>query len=81
MEKKYHAMINDIAAQVTFYKGKKYSAKIWKAQLIEQFAEEKRMMGEPLSNDVETTSSLDGLRTITIRPSSTEFRVQEALTS
>lgn len=78
MEKKYSAMIGDISKQVTFYKGKKYSAKNWKTQLIEQFAKEMRDMNEPLTHDSEIIMSLDGLREITNRPSSTDFRVAEA---
>ena len=88
-EKKYHAMLNDFAKQVTFNENrgtvvpingrkKKYSLLIWKALLIEQFAIEKEALGEPLSNPGETILSLDGMRMITIRPSTTKLLINEA---
>jgi|TARA_R110000772_G_scaffold184649_1_gene295685 hypothetical protein len=78
MKKKYHAMIGDISKQVTFYKGKKYNTATWKTQLIEQFATEMREMGKPLTHDSKTIPSLDGLREIIERPSSTDFKVKES---
>lgn len=78
MEKKYHAMINDIARQVVFYGKKRHKPEIWKALLVEQFAREKESMGEHLRHPGQTIVSLDGQRMITVRPSTTQFLVSEA---
>lgn len=76
-ESKYHCLINDIAETVTL-DGRRYSVEVWKAKLVEDFAHEKQQMGEPLSRPGEVTLSLDGLRLITVRPSTTDFRASEA---
>lgn len=78
VERKYHAMISDIAKQVSFFGKKYYSAEVWKALLIEQFAQDRAAMGEPLSQPAQTITSLDGQRLITVRPSSTQFSKKEA---
>jgi hypothetical protein len=88
-EKKYHAMIGDFAKQIAFNENrgvvvpikaskKKYPLMVWKALLIEQFAREKEELGEPLNHPGETVLSLDGLRMITIRPSTTKLLSHEA---
>lgn len=77
-EKKYHAMIRDIAQQVTFFGKKTYAPEIWKALLVDQFEQEKLNMGEPLTHPGQLISSMDGRRTITVRPSTTQFRKTEA---
>lgn len=94
MEKKYHAMIGDIASQVTFdyaadqesgsvvrlfgrKRRKAYSAEVWKALLVDMFAQEKDVMGEPLRHPGETITSLDGKREVTIRPTTTKFLKHE----
>ncbi len=77
-EKKYHAMIGDIARQVCFYGKKRHKQEIWKALLVEQFAREKEEMGEPLRHPGETIMSLDGKRNITVRPSTKQFLMAEA---
>lgn len=77
-EKKYHAMIRDIAEQVTFFGTKKYAPEIWKALLVDQFEQEKLAMGEPLTHPGQLITSMDGRRTITVRPSTTQFRKHEA---
>lgn len=72
-EKKYHAIIGDIAKQ-TEISGQKYSAEVWKALLIEDFAKEKAQMNEPLERGLRLAPALDGSgRLVTIRPSSTDF--------
>jgi hypothetical protein len=77
-ERHYHALIGEIAKQVTFDGGKRYSVDVWKARLVEQFAREKELMGEPLRHPGETVVSLDGQRIITVRPSTKQFLVREA---
>lgn len=77
-EKKYHALIGDIAKQITFYGNKRYSTDTWKALLVEQFDQEMKQMGTPLSKPGRLITSLDGQRTITVRPSTTDFKKHEA---
>ncbi|WP_136678629.1 recombination protein NinB [Neptunomonas sp. XY-337] len=79
MEKKYHAMIGDIAKQVTFFGKKRYSQDVWKALLVDQFEQEKLSMGEPLTHPGQLITSMDGRRTITVRPTTTKFRKSEAV--
>lgn len=76
-EARYHAMIGDISKQVEF-EGLRYDTTIWKAQLIDQFQQEKLLMGEQLSKPGRTVMSLDRQRIVQIRPSSTDFRKKEA---
>lgn len=77
-EKKYHALINDIARQITFYGNKRYAPEVWKAKLVEQFDYEMKQMGTPLRKPGRVIPSLDGMRTITVRPSTTGFLKHEA---
>lgn len=78
-ERKYHAMIRDIAQQVTFFGTKKYPLEVWKALLVDQFEQEKLAMGgEPLTHPGQLITSMDGQRTITVRPSTKQFRKREA---
>lgn len=77
-ESRYHAMIGDIAKQWSDPDGKRYSTTVWKAQLIDQFQQEKLLMGEPLAKPGRTVMSLDKQRIVQIRPSSTDFRKKEA---
>jgi hypothetical protein len=77
-EKKFHAMLQDFAKQITFYGNRKHKLEIWKALFVEQFAKEKELLGEPLRHQGQTITSLDGLRVITVRPSTTQFLVGEA---
>ncbi len=76
-EKMYHRMMGDISKQVDF-DGVKYDTTTWKAQLIDQFQQEKLLLGEPLSKPGRTVMSLDKQRVVQIRPSSTDFRKKEA---
>jgi hypothetical protein len=76
-EARYHAMINDISKQVDF-DGVRYDTTTWKAQLIDQFQQEKLLLGEPLAKPGRTVMSLDKQRIVQIRPSSTDFRKKEA---
>lgn len=76
-EKRYHAMIGDIAKQVDF-DGKKFSVDVWKTLLVDQFEEELRQMGIDLSKPGKCEISLDGRRIVQIRPSTTGFLVKEA---
>lgn len=77
-EKKFHAMLQDFAKQITFFGNKKHKLDVWKALFVEQFAEEKRLLGDPLRHQGQTITSLDGQRVITVRPSTTQFLVAEA---
>jgi hypothetical protein len=63
-EKKYHAMIGDIALQCRF-NGELYSAQSWKRLLVEAFANlmridaEARGLPDPFPEDVELIDGLD----------------------
>jgi hypothetical protein len=76
-EKMYHRMMGDISKQVDF-DGTKYDTTTWKAQLIDQFQQEKLLLGEQLAKPGRTVMSLDKQRIVQIRPSSTDFRKKEA---
>jgi len=76
-EEKYHAMIGDIAKTVKVY-GKFYKPDIWKAQLVDEFRQQKEDMGEPLTHPGQTVVSLDGERKITVRPSTKKFLKKES---
>lgn len=76
-EKRYHAMIGDIAKQIDF-DGKKFSVEVWKAKLVDQFEEEYRAMGKTLSTPGFCVVSLDGRRAVQVRPSTTRFKSAEA---
>lgn len=76
-EKRYHAMLNDFVRQIKPY-GKAHSSGIWKALMVDQFAAEKAAMGEPLAHPGQIIRSLDGLRNIAVRPSTSQFRKHEA---
>ncbi len=75
-EKKYHAMIGDIAKTVKI-QGVKYSLEAWKALLVDGYEKERLDMGEPLSHPGRTIQSLDGQRNVTLRASTKDFRVKE----
>lgn len=75
-ERRYHAMINDIARQVTVF-GRRYTPEIWKALLVDQFEQEILANGGRLASPSETIVSMDGQRRITVRPSTTRFRKRE----
>jgi hypothetical protein len=75
-ERLYHALIADIAR--TEVDGRKYDDETWKALLIDEFSEEMKRQGTPLSHPGRVIPSLDGMRTVTIRASSRRFRVAEA---
>jgi hypothetical protein len=77
-EKKFNAMIGDIAKQWSDPDGNQYTTTVWKAQLIDQFQQEKLIMGETLAKPGRTVMSLDKQRIVQIRPSSTDFRKNEA---
>lgn len=73
----FHALIGEIAQQVEVG-GRKYSPKVWKAMLVDQFEQEMAAAGTPLSKPGSTVPSLDGRRVVTVRPSTTELRKAEA---
>lgn len=73
----FHALIGEIAQQVEVG-GRKYSAKVWKAQLVDQFDHDMAAAGTPLRKPGRTVPSLDGRRAVTVRPSTTELRKAEA---
>lgn len=75
-EKHYHALINEIAQQVTVY-GKAKPAKIWKALLVDSFEREREEMGEPLRKPGQLVPSLDLDRLVSVRPSTTDFSKSE----
>lgn len=75
--RKFHAMIGDIAATVDF-NGAKVDAEIWKAWLIVEFERELRANGESLLHPSKVVIGLDGMTPITVRASSMDFSVKEA---
>lgn len=77
-ERHYHALINDIAKQITFFGNKRYTPEVWKALLVDQFEQEMQAMGTPLGKPGRVVTSMDGRRTITVRPSTKDFRKHEA---
>lgn len=76
-EEKYHAMIGDIARQTT-YAGKRWDADDMKRILVDEFAEEMRINGEPLHHDSRVVPSENGRRVIQLGCQTKEFRVKEA---
>jgi len=74
-EKKYHALIGDIAKTVNI--GVTYSVEAWKALLVDEFEQELKRGGEKLSKPGKVTISLDQERAVTIRPSTTNFKKHE----
>ncbi len=76
-EEKYHAMINDIAKTVQV-EGKYYGSEIWKAQLVDEFEQTRKEIGEPLTRPGKMVMSLDKQRVVTIRASTKQFRKKEA---
>jgi len=76
-ECKFHAMIGDIAKTVKV-DGKAYSSEVWKALLVDGFEQELLSQGECLAHPSKTVVTLDGMRAVTIRPSTTRFRKNEA---
>lgn len=69
--RKFHAMINDIAKTVEL--DSSYSLEAWKALLIDSFEQDLKSQGIRLPKPSQTVISLDGERAVTIRPSSTSF--------
>jgi hypothetical protein len=78
-EARYHAMLNDIAAQTT-YAGRKWDREDTKRILIDEFAEEMRQAGTPLHHDEagRLIPSEDGRRIIQLGIQSRKFWVKEA---
>lgn len=71
-EEKYHALIGDIADTVEVL-GVKYGADIWKALLVDSFEQDLLSQGDELRHPSKTVDALDGIRAVTIRPSTTKF--------
>lgn len=76
-EEKYHAMIADIARQVQHI-GRYWDADDMKRLLVDEFAEEMRLAGQPLHHDSRVTPSLDGKRIVQLGIQTREFWVSEA---
>jgi hypothetical protein len=81
-ESRYHAMIGDIFKQVEFkdeHDNPIKSDRAWiKAVLIDDFGQEMLLAGTPLAKPGRSVMSLDKMRILQIRPSSSDFRVKEA---
>lgn len=73
----FHALIGEIAKQVK-PDGRGFTAEIWKALLVDQFEEERKAMGEPLSKPGQVVPSRDGRRVVSVRPSTAGFTKREA---
>lgn len=79
-ERKYHAMIRDIAKTIPeTEKGMTRDPEIWKALLVHEFAKEMKAMGTPLTHPGKVVLSLDKMEAITIRPSTKKLRKKEAI--
>lgn len=77
-EKLYHKLISIVASQVKVM-GRKYDVAIWKALLVDQFAQDKEAAGEPLRKPGAIFPAMDGSgRLVSIRPSTTGFTVAES---
>lgn len=77
-EKLYHKLIGIIADQVKVMT-KKYDVAIWKALLVDQFAQDKAAAGSPLKKPGTVFPAMDGSgRLVSIRPSTTGFTVAES---
>jgi len=76
-EKKYHAMIGEIAAMVEHI-GRQWDADDMKRLLVDEFADEMRCAGTPLHHDGRVAPSLDGRRTVQLGMQTAEFTANEA---
>ena len=77
-EKLYHKLISIVADQVKVM-GNKYDVAIWKALLVDQFAQDKEQLGYPLKKPGTVFPAMDGSgRLVSIRPSTTGFTVAES---
>ncbi len=76
-EERYHAMMNDIAAQ-SEYAGKRWDGEDMKRILIDEFADEMRSAGTPLHHDGRLIPSENGRRVIQLGIQSRDFYVREA---
>lgn len=59
-EKKYHAMIGDIAAQFPTWQGIKVDAEDWKRLLVDIFCKQMAILGTPVKQAGRIVPSLDG---------------------
>jgi hypothetical protein len=76
-EEKYHAMIGDISKQCE-HVGRTWDLDDWKRILVDEFAEEMRMVGAPLHHDSRITPSIDGKRIVQLGIQTRDFYVNEA---
>lgn len=76
-EEKYHAMIDDISRQAT-YAERRWDRDDTKRLLIDEFADEMRSAGTPLSHDGRLVPSENGRRVIQLGIQSRDFKVAEA---
>lgn len=83
-EERYNAMIGTIAKQVPFQsdddeRPRLYDSSVWKMLLVDDYAKECEMMGQPLRKPGRYMPSLDGTgRIVSERPSTTDFSTEEA---
>lgn len=73
----YHALIDEIAAQVEHI-GRKWDAESMKRLLLDEFADEMRAAGTPLNGDGSVVPSLDGRRIVQLGIQSRNLSVKEA---
>jgi hypothetical protein len=88
-EKRYHSLLGEISKQVVFEEpglrtrlrspeSKRYPPEVWKALLVDEFEQERALMGEPLRKPGRVVLSLDGHRMVSLRPSTRDFSRKEA---
>lgn len=75
-EKKYHAMIQDIARQAEL-DGRQFGLEVWKAWAVDEFEQALQDNGEQLRHPSEVVLSRDKRRAVTIRASTRKFRKHE----
>ena len=83
-EERYNAMIGVIAKHVPFQseddeRPRLYDRSVWKMLLVDDYAKECEMMGQPLRKPGRYMPALDGTgRIVRERPSTTDFSTEEA---
>ena len=73
MEKKYHAMVEDLRLNIMPERG----FEAWKVLLKYKFGKEKEMIGEPLRHPAEVVTCMDDGALLWVSPSSSKFSVKE----
>jgi len=76
-EERYHALIDEIAAQST-YAGKRWDRENMKRILVDEFVDAMKQMGTPLRQSGQLIPSENGQRVIQLGVQTRDFTVKEA---